>query len=61
MANNDVVALFTPQMPGDEIKKLRDSIAHAEAALTASVWERHRDLHGRIEELKAKWEEAAHP
>jgi hypothetical protein len=24
------------------------------------VWERHRDLHGRIEELKAKCEEAAH-
>jgi hypothetical protein len=31
-----------------------------EAELTASVWERHRELHGRIEELKGKCKEAAH-
>jgi hypothetical protein len=39
---------------------LRDSIARAEADLDAPMWERHKELHGRIEELKDKCEEAAH-
>jgi hypothetical protein len=60
MVSRDVAALFMEHMRDDEIRSLRDSIAQAEAALTASMWERHRDLHGRIEELKNKCEEAAH-
>src|ERR1700730_19462029 len=47
-------------MPDDEIRSLRDSIAKAEAELTAHMWERHRERHGLIEELKRKCEEAAH-
>jgi hypothetical protein len=47
-------------LPNDEVRKIRDSIAQAEAELTAALWERHRDLHGRIEELKAKCEQAGH-
>jgi Transposase, Mutator family len=47
-------------MPDDEIRSLRDSIAKAEAELSAPRWERHRELHGRIEELKDKCEAAAH-
>ena len=47
-------------LPDDEVRKIRDSIAQAEAELTAALWERHRDLHGRIEELKAKCEQAGH-
>src|SRR5216683_7350966 len=59
MVSRDVAALFMEHMPDDEIRSLRDSIAKAEAELTASMWERHRELHGRIEELKGKCEEAA--
>jgi hypothetical protein len=60
MVSRDVAALFMEHMPDDKISSLRDSIAKAEAELTAPLWERHRDLHGRIEELKDKCEEAAH-
>src|SRR5580658_1733901 len=60
MVSRDIAALFMEHMRDDELRSLRDSIAQAEAALTTSVWERHRDLHGRIEELKAKCEGAAH-
>ena len=60
MVSRDVAALFMEHMPDDKIRSLRDSIAKAEAELTAPLWERHRDLHGRIEELKDKCEEAAH-
>src|SRR5712692_8408123 len=59
MVSRDVAALFMEHMPDDEIRILRDSIAKAEAELTAPMWERHRELHGRIEELKGKCEEAA--
>src|SRR6266851_3171772 len=60
MVSRDVATLFMVHMPDDEVRSLRDSIAKAEAELTAPVWERHRELHGRIEELKRKSEEAAH-
>src|SRR6266851_1795336 len=60
MVSRDVTALFMAHMPDDELRSLRDSIAKAEAELTAPMWERHRELHGRIEELKGKCEEAAH-
>jgi hypothetical protein len=60
MASRDVAALFMDHMPDDEMRSLRDSIAKAEAELGASMWERRRELHGRIEELKAKCEEAGH-
>jgi hypothetical protein len=60
MVSRDVAALFMDHMPDDEIRGLRDSIAKAEAELTAPMWERHRELHGRIEELKDKCVEAAH-
>jgi len=60
MVSRDVAALFMEHMPDDEIRSLRDSIAKAEAELSAPMWERHRELHGRIEELKDKCEAAAH-
>jgi hypothetical protein len=60
MVSRDVVALFMEYMPDDEIRSMRDSIAKAEADLDAPMWERHRELHGRIEELKAKCAAAAH-
>ena len=60
MVSRDVATLFMEHMPDDEIRSLRDSIAKAEAELAAPVWERYRELHGRIEELKGKCEEAAH-
>ncbi len=60
MVSRDIVALFMENMPDDEIRSLRDSIAKAEADLAAPMWERHRELHGRIEELKDKCEAAAH-
>jgi hypothetical protein len=60
MVSRDVATLFMEHMPDDDIRSLRDSIAKAEAELTAPMWERHRDLHGRIEELKDKCAGAAH-
>jgi len=60
MVSRDVIALFMEHMPDDEIRSLRDGIAKAEAELAAPLWERHRDLHGRIKELKDKCEEAGH-
>jgi len=60
MVSRDVATLFMEHMPDDEVRSLRDSIAKAEAELTAPVWERHRELHGRIQQLKRKCEEAAH-
>ncbi|HEV3114455.1 MAG TPA: hypothetical protein VGY99_28540 [Candidatus Binataceae bacterium] len=60
MVSRDVVALYMEHVPDDGIRTLRDSIAKEEAALAAPMWERHRELHGRIEELKDKCEEAAH-
>ena len=54
MVSRDVATLFMAHMPDDELRSLRDSIAKAEAELTAPVWGRHRELHGRIEELKRK-------
>ena len=60
MVSRDVAALFMEHMSVDETRSLRDSIAKAEAELTAPMWERHRDPHGRIAELKDKCEEAAH-
>jgi len=56
MVSRDVAALFMVHMPDDEVRSLRDSIAKAEAELTAPMWERHRELHGRIQELKGKCE-----
>src|SRR5713226_4542078 len=50
MVSRDVAALFMEHMPDDEIRSLRDSIAKAEAELTAPMWERHRELHGKCEE-----------
>jgi len=47
-------------MRDDEIRALRDSIARADTEVSASVWERYRGLRERIEELKARCEEAAH-
>ncbi len=60
MVSRDVVALFMEHLPDDEIRSLRDSIAKAEAELAVPMWERYRDLHGRIEELKTKCKEAGH-
>ena len=60
MVSREVAALFMEHMPDDEIRSLRDSIAKAEAELSAPRWERHRELHGQIEELKDKCEAAAH-
>src|SRR5260370_20926023 len=60
MVSRDVVALFMEHMPDDEIRRLRDSIAKAYAEFAAPMWERHRELHGRIKELKDKCEEGAH-
>src|SRR5260370_38353217 len=60
MVSRDVAALFMEHMPDDEIRSLRDGVAKVEAELAAPVWERYRELHGRIEELKGKCEEAAH-
>ena len=60
MVSRDVVALFMDQVPDDAIRILRDSIAKAEADLAAPMWERHRELHGRIEQLKDKCGEATH-
>jgi hypothetical protein len=60
MVSRDVATLFMEHMPDDDIRSLRDSIAKAEAELTAPMWERHRDLHERIEELKDKCAGAAH-
>jgi hypothetical protein len=60
MVSTEVVTLFMEHMPDDEIRTLRDGIAKAEAELAAPMWERHRELHGRIKELKAKCEEAKH-
>jgi hypothetical protein len=60
MVSRDVATLFMEHMPDDEIRSLRDSIAKAEAEITAPMWERHRDLHGRIGELKDKCAGAAH-
>jgi hypothetical protein len=60
MVSRDVVALFLEHLPDDEIRSLRDSIAEAEGELAAPMWERHRELHGRINELKDKCEKAEH-
>ncbi|MGD0291863.1 MAG: hypothetical protein ABSC63_19800 [Candidatus Binataceae bacterium] len=60
MVSRDVAALFMEHMPDDEIRSLRDSISKAEAELNAPRWERHRELHRQIEELKDKCEAAAH-
>jgi hypothetical protein len=60
MVSRDVAPLFAIQMPDDEVRCLRDSIAKAEAELTTPMWERYRALHGRIEELKGKCEKAGH-
>jgi hypothetical protein len=60
MVSREVAAVFMEHMPNDEIRNLRDSIAEAEAQLNAPMWERHRELHGRIGELKDKCEAAAH-
>jgi hypothetical protein len=60
MVSRDVVSLFMEYVPDDEVRTLRDSIAKAEAELAAPMWERHRELHGRIKELKDKCEEAGH-
>jgi hypothetical protein len=59
MLSRDVVAIFMEQVP-DEVRALRDSIAKAEADHTGLMWERHRELHGRIKELKDRCEQAGH-
>jgi hypothetical protein len=38
MVSRDVATLFMVHMPDDEVRSLRDSIAKAEAELTAPVW-----------------------
>lgn len=60
MVSRDIAALFIEHTPNDEIRSLRDSIAKADAELSAPMWERHRELQGRIEELRDKCEAAAH-
>jgi hypothetical protein len=60
MVGREVVALFLAHLPDREIRSLRDSIAKAEAELGAPMWERHRELHGRIMELKDKCVQAGH-
>jgi len=60
MVSRDAAALFLEHMPDEETRSLRDSIAKAEAELIAPRWERHRELHGRIVELKDKCDKAAH-
>jgi hypothetical protein len=60
MVSRDLVTLFMEDMMDDEVRILRDSIAKAEAELTAPMWERHRELHGRIEDLKHKCGAAEH-
>ena len=60
MISEDVVALFLEKVP-DEIRSLRDTIARAETDHTGNMWERHREFHSRITELKNRCEEAAHP
>jgi uncharacterized membrane protein affecting hemolysin expression len=50
MFSREIVALFMEHTQDDEFRSLRDSIVQAEAVLTASLWERRRDLHGGIEE-----------
>jgi hypothetical protein len=60
MVSRDVATLFMAQMPDDEVRRLRDNIAKAEAELAAPMWERYRELHGQIEELKGKCEQAGH-
>jgi len=59
MLHRDVVAVFMEQVP-DEIRALRDSIAKAETDHTGPMWERHRELQGRIKGLKDRCEEAGH-
>ena len=54
MVSREIAALFMEHMLDDEIRSLRDSIAKAEAELSAPRRGRHRELHGRIEELKDK-------
>ena len=60
MLSRDVVSVFMEHMPDDEIRILRDSISKAEAELAAPMRERHPELHGQIQELKYKCEQAAH-
>jgi hypothetical protein len=60
MVSRDAVALFMEQMPDDEVRALRDSIAGAEGELAAPIWERQRALQGRVKDLKARCETAEH-
>src|SRR5260370_6959271 len=60
MVSRDVAALLMEHMPDDEIRRVQDSIDKGEAGVSARMWERHRELDGRIEELKGKCEEAGH-
>jgi hypothetical protein len=46
MVSRDVAALFMEHMPDDEIRSLWDSIAKAEAELSAPRWERHGSCMG---------------
>jgi hypothetical protein len=59
MLDRNVVAVFMEQVP-DEIEALRDSIAKAETDHIGPRWERHRELQGRIKELKDRCEKTAH-
>ncbi len=60
MLSREVVALFIEQVP-DEIRIIRDGIAKAETDDAGHMWERSRELHARIAELRDKCGKTGHP
>lgn len=60
MLSGEVVAFFIERVP-DEIRVLRDNIAKAETDDGGPMWERHREVHAHITELKDKCGETGHP
>lgn len=60
MLTRDVVEFFIEQVP-DKIRVLRDNIAKAETDDGGPMWERHREVHAHITDLKDKCGEAGHP
>ena len=60
MLSREVVAFFIERVP-DEIRVLRDNIAKAETDDGGPMWDRQREAHAHITELKDKCGEAGHP
>jgi hypothetical protein len=60
LASRELVALFMEQLPDDEIRSLRDSIAKAEAESTGPIWDHRREERKRIKELMDKCGNASH-